>query len=190
MASVAPSSIALAYTRSTAFVLSTTKAIIVPSRSTAADLGRFYPTGHDNTFVVPHGIAAARDVDPLLATVKAATEAGIAAAGVDARLCDVSEAVEEELEEYPVVEEVARVAAPEPPPSTFPEVEELEPEGSVNLTAATAHGVEAAAGVVCSSSRRLCSSRASTRGPAQLETTGGRLRARGRRDELNNRGPL
>lgn len=44
------------------------KAIIVPSRSTAADLGRFYPTGHDNTFVVPHGIDAARDVDPLLAT--------------------------------------------------------------------------------------------------------------------------
>jgi len=33
--------------------------------------------------------------DPLLATVKAATEAGIAAAGIDVRLCDVGEAVEE-----------------------------------------------------------------------------------------------
>eukprot|EP00629_Pelagomonadales_sp_RCC1024_P003122 CAMPEP_0119266570 /NCGR_PEP_ID=MMETSP1329-20130426/5016_1 /TAXON_ID=114041 /ORGANISM="Genus nov. species nov., Strain RCC1024" /LENGTH=495 /DNA_ID=CAMNT_0007266459 /DNA_START=172 /DNA_END=1656 /DNA_ORIENTATION=- len=36
--------------------------------------------------------------DPLLATVKAATEAGIAAAGIDVRLCDVGEAVEEVME--------------------------------------------------------------------------------------------
>ena len=36
--------------------------------------------------------------DPLLATVRAATNAGIAAAGIDARLCDVGEAVQEVME--------------------------------------------------------------------------------------------
>jgi methionyl aminopeptidase len=40
--------------------------------------------------------------DPLLAAVKAATDAGIRAAGVDARLCDVGEAVQEVMESHEV----------------------------------------------------------------------------------------
>ena len=40
--------------------------------------------------------------DPLLGAVKAATEAGIAAAGIDVRLCDVGEAVQEVMESYEV----------------------------------------------------------------------------------------
>jgi methionyl aminopeptidase len=40
--------------------------------------------------------------DPLLAAVRAATEAGIAASGIDARLCDVGAAVQEVMESYEV----------------------------------------------------------------------------------------
>lgn len=40
--------------------------------------------------------------DPLLGAVKAATDAGIKAAGVDARLCDVGEAVQEVMESHEV----------------------------------------------------------------------------------------
>jgi methionyl aminopeptidase len=40
--------------------------------------------------------------DPLLQAVKAATDAGIKAAGVDARLCDVGEAVQEVMEAHEV----------------------------------------------------------------------------------------
>lgn len=40
--------------------------------------------------------------DPLVAAVKAATDAGIAAAGIDVRLCDVGEAVQEVMESHEV----------------------------------------------------------------------------------------
>jgi methionyl aminopeptidase len=40
--------------------------------------------------------------DPLLLAVKEATNAGIAAAGIDVRLCDVGEAVQEVMESYEV----------------------------------------------------------------------------------------
>ncbi|KAG2451907.1 hypothetical protein HYH02_003682 [Chlamydomonas schloesseri] len=40
--------------------------------------------------------------DPLVAAVKAATNAGIKAAGIDVRLCDVGEAVQEVMESYEV----------------------------------------------------------------------------------------
>jgi methionyl aminopeptidase len=52
--------------------------------------------GHiiDCAFTVAHDPTFA----PLLDTVRAATEAGIAAAGIDARLCDVGEAVQEVME--------------------------------------------------------------------------------------------
>jgi len=40
--------------------------------------------------------------DPLLAAVKAATDAGVRASGVDARLCDVGEAVQEVMESHEV----------------------------------------------------------------------------------------
>lgn len=40
--------------------------------------------------------------DPLLEAVKEATNAGIAAAGVDVRLCDVGEAVQEVMESHEV----------------------------------------------------------------------------------------
>jgi methionyl aminopeptidase len=40
--------------------------------------------------------------DPLVAAVKAATDAGIRAAGIDARLCDVGEAIQEVMESYEV----------------------------------------------------------------------------------------
>ncbi len=40
--------------------------------------------------------------DPLLEAVKQGTEAGIKAAGIDVRLCDVGEAVQEVMESYEV----------------------------------------------------------------------------------------
>ena len=40
--------------------------------------------------------------DPLLEAVKEATNAGIAAAGIDVRLCDVGEAVQEVMESYEI----------------------------------------------------------------------------------------
>lgn len=40
--------------------------------------------------------------DPLLEAVKEGTEAGIKAAGIDVRLCDVGEAVQEVMESYEV----------------------------------------------------------------------------------------
>ena len=41
--------------------------------------------------------------DPLLLAVKEATNAGIAAAGIDVRLCDIGEAIQEVMEQHEVV---------------------------------------------------------------------------------------
>lgn len=40
--------------------------------------------------------------DPLLAAVRAATNAGVREAGIDVRLCDIGEAIQEVMESYEV----------------------------------------------------------------------------------------
>jgi len=47
-------------------------------------------------------VAFDQKFDPLLEAVKAATNAGIAAAGIDVRLCDVGAAVQEVMESYEI----------------------------------------------------------------------------------------
>ena len=51
---------------------------------------------------VPICTAILRRYDPLVNAVKAATNAGIAASGIDVRLCDVGAAIQEVMESYEI----------------------------------------------------------------------------------------